>query len=104
MNPHEQLEQLRSSDGALGLRRILEQILRPGLRVLDAGCGVGLYALWAARAGATVVAVDLGQNEPSIQEHICNLHGRVQPPAGVAAQVKDQALVALVHDALELVG
>ena len=31
------------------------------MRVLDAGCGVGLYALWAARAGANVVAVDVGQ-------------------------------------------
>lgn len=61
MNPHEQLEHLRRSDGALGLRRILEQIVRPGMRVLDAGCGVGLYALWAARAGANVVAVDVGQ-------------------------------------------
>src|SRR5262245_18838330 len=61
MNPHEQLEQLRRSDGALALRRILEQLLKPGMRVLDAGCGVGLFALWAARAGAAVVAVDLGQ-------------------------------------------
>lgn len=61
MNPHEQLEHLRRGDGALALRRILEQIVRPGLRVLDAGCGLGLYALWAARAGASVVAVDLGQ-------------------------------------------
>jgi len=61
MNPHEQLESLRRGDGALALRRILEQLVRPGMRVLDAGCGVGLYALWAARAGASVVAVDLGQ-------------------------------------------
>ena len=38
-----------------------EQLVRPGMRVLDAGCGLGLYALWAARAGASVVAVDLGQ-------------------------------------------
>src|SRR5574338_233448 len=60
MNPHEQLERLRRSDGLLALRRILEQVVRPGMRVLDAGCGMGLCALWAARAGASVVAVDLG--------------------------------------------
>ncbi len=63
MNPHEQLEILRRADGALALRRVLERIVRPGMRVLDAGCGVGVCALWAARAGAAVVAVDLGQTQ-----------------------------------------
>ena len=63
MNAHEQLEILRRADGALALRRILERIVRPGMRVLDAGCGVGVLALWAARAGASVVAVDIGQTQ-----------------------------------------
>jgi SAM-dependent methyltransferase len=63
MNPHEQLEILRRADGALALRRVLERIVRPGMRVLDAGCGVGILALWAARGGASVVAVDLGQTQ-----------------------------------------
>jgi len=63
MNAHDQLEILRRADGALALRRILERIVRPGMRVLDAGCGVGVLALWAARAGASVVAVDIGQTQ-----------------------------------------
>jgi SAM-dependent methyltransferase len=63
MNPHEQLEVLRRADGALALRRTLERIVRPGMRVLDAGCGAGVVALWAARAGASVVAVDIGQTQ-----------------------------------------
>ncbi|HTO68234.1 MAG TPA: methyltransferase domain-containing protein [Myxococcota bacterium] len=63
MNPHEQLEVLRHADAPLALRRILERSVRPGMRVLDAGCGVGVAALWAARAGAQVVAVDLGQTQ-----------------------------------------
>jgi SAM-dependent methyltransferase len=63
MNAHDQLELLRRADGALVLRRILERIVRPGMRVLDAGCGVGVLALWAARAGASVVAVDIGQTQ-----------------------------------------
>ena len=63
MNPHEQLELLRRGDAALALRRILERAVRPGMRVLDAGCGVGVAALWAARAGANVVAVDIGQTQ-----------------------------------------
>jgi SAM-dependent methyltransferase len=62
MSPHE-LEVLRHADAPLALRRILERVVRPGMRVLDAGCGVGISALWAARAGATVVAVDLGQTQ-----------------------------------------
>jgi len=63
MSPHESLEVLRHADTPLALRRILERVVRPGMRVLDAGCGVGISALWAARAGATVVAVDLGQTQ-----------------------------------------
>jgi SAM-dependent methyltransferase len=61
LNPHEELEHLRSHDRALAMRRVLERVVRPNMRVLDAGCGVGLLALWAARAGASVVAVDAGQ-------------------------------------------
>ena len=37
------------------------QSLRPdvqGLRVLDAGCGTGVYAEWLLSRGATVVGVD----------------------------------------------
>jgi SAM-dependent methyltransferase len=63
MNPHEPLEMLRHADTPLALRRILERVVKPGMRVLDAGCGVGVAALWAARAGANVVAVDLGQTQ-----------------------------------------
>jgi len=63
LNAHEQLEFLRRADGSLALRRVLERLVRPGMRVLDAGCGVGVLALWAARAGASVVAVDMGQTQ-----------------------------------------
>jgi SAM-dependent methyltransferase len=63
LKPHEQLEILRRADGALALRRVLERIVRPGMRVLDAGCGAGVIALWAARLGASVVAVDIGQTQ-----------------------------------------
>ena len=37
--------------------------LRPGMTVLDLGCGEGRHAFEAYRRGATVVAVDWGQSE-----------------------------------------
>nr|WP_275585467.1 class I SAM-dependent methyltransferase [Blastococcus saxobsidens] len=37
--------------------------LRPGMRVLDLGCGEGRHAFEAYRRGAEVVAVDWGQQE-----------------------------------------
>lgn len=51
---------LRRYDRALNLRPAVEHAVRPGDRVLDAGCGAGVLSLWAVQAGAAeVVAVDL---------------------------------------------
>src|SRR3954469_4045454 len=36
--------------------------VKPGMRVLDLGCGDGTTALPAARAGAQVLGVDIAQN------------------------------------------
>jgi SAM-dependent methyltransferase len=42
------------------VKEVIARVVRPGMRVLDAGCGVGLLSVWAAQAGAReVVAVDL---------------------------------------------
>jgi ribosomal protein L11 methyltransferase len=38
---------------------ILGELVGPGTRLLDVGCGSGALAVVAARAGATVVAIDL---------------------------------------------
>ncbi|CCG99602.1 3-demethylubiquinone-9 3-methyltransferase [Fibrella aestuarina BUZ 2] len=37
---------------------LLDQYVRPGDRVLDAGCGPGVFSLYAAQRGATVTAID----------------------------------------------
>lgn len=60
MDPTLHLNLLRRHERALGLQAAIADAVRPGARVLDAGCGVGLLSLWAVAAGAgEVVAVDL---------------------------------------------
>jgi ribosomal protein L11 methyltransferase len=51
--------------GAHGTTRLvveeLQQLVQPGMRVLDVGTGCGLAAMVAARLGATVVALDVDE-------------------------------------------
>lgn len=42
-------------------RRFLEEHVRPGMRVLDVGCGPGRFAMDIARMGARATLVDLSQ-------------------------------------------
>ena len=52
------LELLLRVERSLALRAAIDRVVVPGSSVLDAGCGTGLLSLWAAKAGAHVVAVD----------------------------------------------
>lgn len=46
-------------DRTMAVARAIERLIRPGMRVLDAGCGTGLMSFLAAKAGASeVVAID----------------------------------------------
>jgi SAM-dependent methyltransferase len=46
-------------DRTMAVARAVERLIKPGMRVLDAGCGTGLQSFLAARAGASeIVAVD----------------------------------------------
>jgi len=58
MNAHQHYALLRRTPRALALRRIIQEVVKPGQMVLDAGCGSGLLSIWAAQAGAIVVGVD----------------------------------------------
>jgi 2-polyprenyl-3-methyl-5-hydroxy-6-metoxy-1,4-benzoquinol methylase len=49
-------------------RRFLLDHVRPGERVLDVGCGEGVFASLLARAGASVVGVDVAR-EPLRRAH-----------------------------------
>lgn len=46
------------SDDTFLLARVVGELLEPGDRFLEVGCGTGFVSLVAARAGAQVVAVD----------------------------------------------
>ncbi len=53
----------RVLDGrASQIRDRLTELVKPGMRVLDLGCGPGLFAIEAAKRGASVVAVDADEN------------------------------------------
>jgi SAM-dependent methyltransferase len=46
-------------DRTMAVARAIERLIKPGMRVLDAGCGTGLMSFLAAKAGASeVVAID----------------------------------------------
>lgn len=59
MTPLQHLQLLLRFDRTFNLRQIIREVVRPGQRVLDAGCGLGVLGQWAAQAGGIVTAVDL---------------------------------------------
>lgn len=53
------LRLLARVDRTMAVARAVERLIKPGMRVLDAGCGTGLLSFLAAKAGASeIVAVD----------------------------------------------
>jgi SAM-dependent methyltransferase len=70
--------------------------VRPGMRVLDLGCGEGRHAFEAYRRGASVLAVDWGQQEvATTAEWLGAIAAAGEAPAGAAAGVARADLRAL---------
>ena len=62
MNLHHHLNLLLRWERGLTLRHLVQQLVTPTSRVLDAGCGSGLLSLWAAQLGAAeVIGADLAE-------------------------------------------
>jgi SAM-dependent methyltransferase len=60
--------------------------VRPGMTLLDLGCGEGRHAFEAYRRGATVLAVDWGQHEvATTTEWLGAITAAGEAPAGAAA-------------------
>jgi len=70
--------------------------LRPGMTVLDLGCGEGRHAFEAYRRGARVVAVDRGADEVETTKRWLGAIARAgEAPAGAAYEVVRGDLLAL---------
>lgn len=64
MTAFQHYELLRREDRTAALYDAVRRTVRPGMRVLDAGTGTGILAIWAAQAGAKqVVAVDSSHSD-----------------------------------------
>jgi SAM-dependent methyltransferase len=70
--------------------------LRPGMRLLDLGCGEGRHAFEAYRRGASVLAVDWGRQEvATTAEWLGAIAAAGEAPAGASAAVARGDLRAL---------
>jgi SAM-dependent methyltransferase len=70
--------------------------LRPGMTVLDLGCGEGRHAFEAYRRGASVVAVDWGTHEVATTRHWLDaIAAAGEAPPGARAEVVRGDLTAL---------
>jgi SAM-dependent methyltransferase len=70
--------------------------VRPGMTVLDLGCGEGRHAFEAYRRGARVVAIDHGESEVSTtRQWLDAIAAAGEAPAGAAAEVVRGDLLAL---------
>lgn len=77
----------------LALKELIHEAVKPGMRVLDAGSGSGILALWAAQRGADVIAVDLGEYPEAIALARCNgLSERIRFIRGDLSQVDAASL------------
>ncbi|MBX9586956.1 MAG: 50S ribosomal protein L11 methyltransferase [Gammaproteobacteria bacterium] len=50
-------------------------MLRSGVRVLDFGTGTGILAIFAAKHGAQVTAIDINPKAVQCTQHNCNVNG-----------------------------
>lgn len=55
--------------------------LRPGMRLLDAGCGAGRHSVEAVRRGADVVALDLSASDLATAREGVEVYGQADVPA-----------------------
>lgn len=74
-------DQLATPDGNLAAYEAVTSRLRPGARVLDASCGIGLLAVGLARAGFRVTACDASADMVDRTRALADEHGVAFPTA-----------------------
>ncbi|KPK82161.1 MAG: hypothetical protein AMS25_03395 [Gemmatimonas sp. SM23_52] len=102
MSTIEYLSYLLDAPRVEAFRRAIEATVRPGQVVLDLGTGIGTYAMFAARAGARVLAVEVDPvieiarglaADNGLADRITFLSGRVE-----ALQAPERADVLIFED------
>lgn len=66
----QQFSMLRDRKRTEGLRRVIEELVQPGMRVLDLGAGSGILSLLAARAGAIVTALEIQRAPAELAQNL----------------------------------
>lgn len=62
-------------DDTFLLARVVQERVRPGMHVLEVGCGAGVVAMTAARAGAVVTATDANPTAVELCRHNAKQNG-----------------------------
>jgi len=60
LSAKQNIDLLARTQRTFNLKRLIERLAGPNKSVLDAGCGSGILSIWAAQAGARVLAIDNG--------------------------------------------
>lgn len=104
MSLQQHVDLLMDWNRGLRLKELIQEAVRPGMRVLDAGSGSGILALWAAQQGASIIAVDRVEYPVAVSMANCNgLEDRIRFVQADLAELDAEAIGGRVDVLLAMV-